>query len=118
MKEQLITVIANLAITLFLILGFVGVSLFFFEMQNVNNFRQTVNYQIERSGGLDSQVVADLNSHSEAFFNGRFVVRNQNQEVEFGELVNYQIDVNIPIPFIPVPNFEVAFTGTAPSMTR
>lgn len=118
MKENTITMLTNLFVGLFLIIGIFALAIFFFEMQNVNSFRQTVNYTIERNGGLNQNIVDELNQHSADFFNGRFVVKGDSNDVRFGEVIDYQVDVLIPIPFLPVPDFQTIFTGTAPSMVR
>lgn len=118
MKENTITMLTNVFVGLFLILGIFALAIFFFEMQNVNSFRQTVNYTIERNGGLNQNIVGELNQHSADFFNGRFEVRGDASDVSFGDVIDYQVDVQIPISFLPVPDFQTTFTGTAPSMVR
>jgi len=118
MKEQLITLLMSLFVGLFIILGIAGMTLFFIEAQNINSFRKTVSHTIERNGGLNDVLIAELNEHSKTFFNNRFTVQTQNTFVDFGELITYEIIADIPIPFLPIPNFRAVFTGVAASMTR
>jgi len=118
MKEQTITLLMSLFVGLLVILGIAGTTLFFIETQNINSFRKVVSYTIERNGGLNEALIEELNEHSRTFFNGRFTVRMQETQLNFGELLTYAIYAKIPVPFLPVPNFQTTFTGVAASMTR
>jgi len=117
-KEQVITMIMNMVLILFFIVGLFGLTLFAVEVQNVNSFKQTVNYHIERNGGLSEAGVAQLNEHANQHFNSRFSVVGEFVEVSFGDVVTYQIKATIPVPFTPIPDVHMQFTGSAISKVR
>ena len=71
----------------------VAISIFCFEIQQVNSFRQYVDAQIERNGGLTINAMSNIDDYKEKHYKGRFrVSSNQlNQKLPFGSIVDYQI---------------------------
>lgn len=120
MQEHVIMEIVGIFTGLLMVLMIAAASLFFFHVQDVNSFRQTVNFQIERQGGLTEEAVSQLETHSETFYNGRFSVESSqlNQRVEFGEKVEYTIQGIFAIPFLPIPDMHMEFSGVGVSHVR
>jgi len=120
MQEHVIMEIVGIFTGLLIVLMIAAASLFFFQVQEANSFRQTINYHIEREGGLTPEAMTQLETHSERFYNGRFTISSpqSNQRVNFGEKVEYTIHGSFPIAFLPIPNMRMDFNGVGVSHVR
>jgi cbb3-type cytochrome oxidase subunit 3 len=120
MKASVIMELISYFTMFIMILFFVAVAIFLFELQHVNNFQQTVNHTIERHGGLTTEALIFLETHSNEHFRGRFTVFSEESGIpkSFGESVAYTIEVDIPILFFPIPSQLTTFRGTAVSQVR
>lgn len=76
-----------------LTLASIAVFLFCYQVSDVNSYKQQVNYQIERKGGLTEEAVMELNNYSKDNYNGVFTIKSDslNQQVDFGEIVDYEV---------------------------
>jgi len=57
MIESNIMVMTKLWISAVVIMFMVSIALFLFELQQINNFKQYINYEIKRNGGLTTEAV-------------------------------------------------------------
>lgn len=72
---------------------------FCIQLSDVNLYKQQVNYQIERHGGLTKEAGAYLKDYSEKQYQGALSVKSDqlNKKVNFGDVVDYQVVANLKI---------------------
>lgn len=122
----------------FFIMFMLAVASFLMQAQDSNSIKQTVNYTIERNGGLTPDAVAYLNEVSETTYGGRFEVvglvpndsgsitiggvnyveSETTPDVGFGKKVHYIIRLKYNIPFFNVETASTSFMGTSVSQVR
>jgi hypothetical protein len=91
------------------------------NIQDVNTFKQSINYEIERYGGLTAEAVSEINRQSEENYKGHFKVESQQmgEKVAFGDIVDYELNAEFPILLIPViPSVKLTFHGSSVSYVR
>lgn len=120
MQEQSVMEIIKWITGLLLVMFILGVGLFLYEIQDVNTFKQQVNYQIERRGGLTPEAVAELDSYSRKAYQGRYSIESAqlNKHVEFGQKVDYKVVGKFPIKFINTKPIVVEFPNSGYSQVR
>lgn len=121
MQESSIMEIVKWFIGLLIIGTIVAVVIFGFELGSVNNFKQQVNYQIERQGGLTPTAIANINEYSKKYNRGMFTVESDklNEKVEYGEAVDYVVNGTFEIKvFAFLPDVQLQFEGTGVSRVR
>jgi hypothetical protein len=120
MQEGAVMEIVKSFIGIMLIMLLLSVTIFFMHVGQVNNFKQVVNYQIERNGGLTATAINEIEDYSNTYFDGRFTVSSDklNQKVEYGEMVDYQITALFDIVIFPIPDVAMSFSGTGISQIR
>ncbi|WP_062323352.1 hypothetical protein [Halolactibacillus sp. JCM 19043] len=79
MLEGSIMSAGKMYMTMILIALIVTISVFLFHVQQSNHFKQYVNYQIERSGGLTVDTIDTINQYSKQNFNGIFSLDDSQQ---------------------------------------
>lgn len=107
-------------IGLMLLMMLLSATIFFIQVGGVNSFKQQVNYQIERKGGLTQEAISNINEYSENYYGGRFTVESNrlNQKVAYGEIVDYTVKGVFDIKIFPIPDVELSFKGTGVSQVR
>ncbi|EMF0336545.1 hypothetical protein KCT23_002355 [Enterococcus faecium] len=120
MLEQSIMEIVKWFIGLVIIMVMVSVGLFCYQLQDVNSFKQQVNYQIERRGGLTAEALKSLKDYSDKNYQGRYKIESNllNQKVEYGQAVDYTVKATIPIQILPLPDVTLSFEGNSVSQIR
>lgn len=106
---------------LFTLTCFASFALYTYEVRETPNFRQHVNYQIERNGGLTEQAIENITLYSEEQYGGRYTISSpqMNQKVSFGETVEYTVTGVFEIKFVPgFAPIEYDFPGTGQSLIR
>lgn len=105
---------------LMFVLFMVSVGLFVFQLQDINTYKQQVNYQIERKGGLTTEAIEELNDYSSNNYKGRYKVSSKSSQTKqpFGTSVEYTVVATIPISIFPVPDFVMEFEGNSVSQIR
>ena len=93
----------------------VAISIFCFEIQQVNSFRQYVDAQIERNGGLTINAMSNIDDYNEKHYKGRFRV---NQKLPFGSIVDYQIVGEYKILFFNLGTQSYPIKGSSISLVR
>jgi hypothetical protein len=120
MLENSVMEILKWFLGLLLILGIVSIGIFFFQVQEVNTFKQTINYQIERRGGLTPEVLEELETYADTFLQGTYTIQSDrlNERVQFGEQVEYKLTATYSITFFPFPDVVLTFRGMGVSKIR
>ncbi|AAM26180.1 hypothetical protein [Bacillus anthracis] len=120
MLDSSIMLIVKWFVGLMLIMMMVAVSLFCIQLSDVNLYKQQVNYQIERHGGLTKEAGAYLKDYSEKQYQGALSVKSDqlNKKVNFGDVVDYQVVANLKIILFNLPDVEMKFHGSATSQVR
>ncbi|MFP7474482.1 DUF4320 family protein [Niallia taxi] len=108
-------------IAIFLFMTFVSFALLCIDLGNINSFKQQVNYQIERQGGLTETAVANLNEYSNKYYHGDFAIESEqlNKKVSYGDAVDYTVKGTFDIKIFPlIPDVHLNFNGTGVSQVR
>lgn len=98
----------------------ISLTIFFFDMGNVSSFKQQVNYEIERQGGLTETAVENINQYSTDYYKGAYEIESDKlyEKVAYGETVDYVINARFDIKIIPAPDLKFSFGGTGVSQVR
>lgn len=110
----------KLYISLFIIFSMVSLALFFSEINHANDYKQYVNYQIERNGGLTTEAIKKIESYNQEHYGGKFKVQSaqMSQQFAFGKEVDYTIKTNYKFFFLPLLSRDISIKGTAISEIR
>ncbi|ODJ64891.1 hypothetical protein [Brochothrix thermosphacta] len=120
MQEQTISELVKWFIGLLLIFGMVSIALFLYQFQDINTYKQQINYQIEREGGLTKDAVKSLKKESEDNYNGRYTIKSEklNEKVPFGEKVDYTVVSKITVYLFEIPDMTIEQSGSGVSQVR
>lgn len=120
MQEQSIMEIVKWFIFVILIMLIMSVGIFIFRLQDVNHYKQKVNQQIERKGGLTDEAIEVINEYASENLAGEYQLEGDqlNEHVRFGEPVEYQIKVTYPIEIFEIPDVTLTFSGSSVSQVR
>ncbi|MBT2604959.1 DUF4320 family protein [Bacillus sp. ISL-53] len=120
MQELSIMEFVKWFIALLVIMMLISLSMFFIELSNVNSFKQQVNYQIERQGGLTDPALSNIKQISDDYYNGTFTVTSDSlsTKVTYGETVDYVVKGTFDIKILPIPDVKLDFNGTGVSQVR
>lgn len=120
MGEMAIMDIIKIFIGMLLIGLIISTALFLVQLLQVSSFKQHVNYQIERNGGLTEIAIDDIKEYSEEYFDGKFSVDSPllNKKVSYGEPVDYTLTGTFNVLLLPMPDLSIDFTGTGVSQVR
>ena len=120
MQEGAIMEVIKWFIALFLLMMLVSFSIFVIDMSTSNNYKQYVNYEIERNGGLTAEALNNLEAYSDEHFKGMYTVSSDRamERVEFGESVDYTVHGSYSIFMLPTLDIDMDFGGSAVSYIR
>lgn len=120
MQEGAIMEVVKWFIGLLVIFSIVAISIFAINISSVNNYKQQVNYEIERHGGLTTEALEALEEYSEDNYGGRFSVESDlvYEQVPFGEAVDYKVIADVDMVLIPIELEPWKFEGTGVSYVR
>ncbi|MBH0357738.1 hypothetical protein U9R71_28580 [Bacillus toyonensis] len=120
MLDGSIMLIVKWFVGLMLIMMMVAVALFSIQLSDVNSYKQQVNYQIERHGGLTKEAAGNLKDYSKKQYRGALSVKSDqlNKKVNFGDVVDYQVVANLKIILFDLPDVKMEFHGSAISQVR
>lgn len=119
MLELSVSETIKIFITMFLILMLLSISLFFFKIQGINGFRQQINYQIERNGGLTEEAQEGIKNYAKN--NGiKYSIdsKDLNEKFEYGQPINYKLSVHISVPLFLMKEVSLDFEDTGVSLIR
>lgn len=120
MLEGNIMMTTKMYVTCLLVAFMATIGIFLFQLQQGNNFKQYVNYQIEQNGGLTTSAVSKINDYSEKHFNGRFSVQSSqmNQKFKYGTEIDYEITGRFTFLFLDFEDVNLPIKGSALSFVR
>ncbi|PAK32387.1 MULTISPECIES: hypothetical protein [Bacillus] len=120
MNDGSITSLGKMYIFLICLLGLISVNTFFIQLNQANEYKQFVNYQIERHGGLTPAALKKLNEHHKKHYGSEFKIESPvlNQKVSFGDEVDYTIQADYEILYFKIPNVKIPIKGSAVAWTR
>lgn len=110
----------KLYISLFIIFAMTSLALFFTEINHANEYKQYVNYQIERNGGLTGEALEKVEAYNQNHYDGRFEIKSSqmSQQFAFGREVDYTINTTHEFFFLPLLSKDISVKGTAISQIR
>lgn len=111
---------ARIYISMLIIMFMITFAVFLFEIQQSNDFKQYVNYQIERNGGLTAEAMENINQYSEDNYNGNFEVNSDqmNEKLPFGSTVEYEIVGTFNFLFLNFDTQSFPIKGSGVSLIR
>lgn len=120
MLESGIMASAKLYIFAILTTFIVSISIFCFEVQQVNSFRAYVDSQIERNGGLTPNAIAKISTYNEKNYKGKFTINSDqmNQKLAYGSIINYQIVGKYKMLFLDFDTQSYPINGSSISLIR
>lgn len=120
MIEGTVMSFGKMYMTMLLVALIVTISVFLFHVQQSNHFKQYVNYQIERSGGLTLDTIEIINKYSEQHFNGMFFLDESQQtgKKAYGDIIEYQATIGVDLLFLDFDIVELPLSGSAISLVR
>ncbi|MCJ8223653.1 hypothetical protein P8822_00415 [Bacillus sonorensis] len=112
--------LVKMYVTVFFIFALFSAGAYLININQANDFKQYVNYQIERNGGLTESAMGKISDYNEEHYHGRFnVVSSQgSRKMPFGEEVDYTIKGKYEFFFISLPVQLIHVKGSAVSMIR
>lgn len=107
-------------ISLFIIFSMVSLNLFFISANHANEFKQSINYQIERHGGLTADALDILENINQEHYSGKFNIQSSqlNEQYPFGEEISYTVNTTFDFFFLPLLSREISLRGSALSLIR
>lgn len=120
MNEGAIMTLSKWFLDFLLLFVFLALVFFFIEVGGINSFKQQVNYQIERNGGLTETAMSNITNISKTKYDNKYVVQSDdgNDKKAFGEVINYRVVSKFKIKFLPMPDVNLTFSGSGISMIR
>lgn len=105
-----------------MLLLFFMLGLFIFGIQNIQtiDFKNYVDGQLERHGGLTEQAAANIDDYSKKYYEGRYSVTSMSgtEKLPYGEPINYKIKGTIQVYFLDLPNQITFKEGSTISLVR
>lgn len=118
-----------------------SLGIFFIQMQDINPYKQTVNYTIERSGGLTQDAVKLLDEESQTKYHNKYtvqylepvppsttgavmvdgktyMVKSYSPQMRYGTEVLYRVESRFDIPIFGIGAIKNTFYGTSVSQIR
>lgn len=94
--------------------------MFFASINHANEYKQYVNYQIERYGGLNGTALTKINQYNRDHYEGKFKVESPqiNQKYKYGEQITYTIKTKYKFFFLPILSQDIQVKGAALSNIR
>lgn len=120
MLESSTMEMGKLYISLFIIFSMVSLALFFSEVNHANEYKQYINYQIERNGGLTNEAIEKIETYNNQHYGGKFEVQSpqMSQQFAFGQEVVYTINSTHNFFFLPILSKNISVKGAAISQIR
>lgn len=90
------------------------------QVQDMNTFKQNVNYTIEREGGLTPTAVAQIKKESKDNYHDSFTISSaqMNQGLPYGTVVSYKITQTISVVYGDRITFDIEREGSSVSQIR
>ncbi|EHK9937508.1 hypothetical protein GHK79_04725 [Enterococcus faecium] len=90
------------------------------EVSDVSNYKQYVNYTIERNGGLTLEAMDKIKEYDKKHVHGKYEIisTKMGQKVNYGEKVSYKVKCNYRLYNVVVDTFAFDVKGEAVSQVR
>ena len=120
MLDETISQIYTYFLIGFSIVAFIALFFFGLELNSIANFKQSVNYEIERASVIDTALETRINAISTSDYSNNFkvVITNKANNHGYGAKIDYVIDVDIDWMLDAIPNFQTRISGSAMKRTR
>lgn len=119
MQEGLVMDMFKLLITASILIILITVFQLFLSIGKINDYKQYVNMQIERNGGLTEQVENRVEKYNQENCNGAYtVIPQDSQKHPYGTEIDYQVQGAIKIMSFSLPDFTFKVRGSAVSLVR
>ena len=118
--DSFLSFLVKLLIGGLMVLAFVGLWGVGIELSDVSNFKQQVNYTIERDGGLTQQAIREISTYAQEHSHGQYQIKSAQlgQKVPYGMSVGYEIVCTYQTLFLSHPIFQQTVHGNAVSQVR
>lgn len=105
---------------LFIIVCLVSVTCFCVEINQMNEFSEYIDHEIEIHGGLTSSAVHKIDAYNQKNLKGSYRLESQDlhKKKRYGEQVNYKINKNFKFLFIDLGDNLISLNGSAVSHSR
>ncbi|AVI31077.1 MULTISPECIES: hypothetical protein [Bacillaceae] len=120
MLDGAVMSIGKIYISICILLSLFAASVFFIQLNQGNEYKQYINYQIERNGGLTPSAMEKLQEYNEKHYDSRFTIESpmMSQKLKYGDEVNYTVKGNFKILYFDLPIQTVSTKGSALSLIR
>lgn len=120
MLEGSVMAIAKMYMAIFILFCLFSASAFFIQVNQGNEYKQYINYQIERNGGLTSSAMEHIEQYNKKYYDSRFTIESpmMNQKVKYGDEVNYSVKGRFKISYFDLPIQTISIKGSALSLIR
>lgn len=123
--EHTVSEIVKYFTTMMFILLLFGFTIMGKHLTDVNGFKDYVNVQIERNGGYTANAKENIQRKNEDDYGDLFGVYEVDsndtkaiKNIGFGEVVDYEIHANIPVPFTAKGTFEIPIKIKGEAISR
>ncbi|MFT8391362.1 MAG: hypothetical protein ABF683_08755 [Sporolactobacillus sp.] len=112
--------IATLIIFAFLIAALVASAGYWVQRSQAYDFRQYVDYQIQRNGGLTTDALTEIAAYNQQKYGGRYqlVSESGNGTNPYGTVINYHIEVPERLTLLNIKLTPLTIHGSAVSLVR
>ncbi|EGP4894693.1 hypothetical protein FI615_002213 [Enterococcus faecium] len=99
------------------IIGFILLGM---SLSDISNYKQHVNYAIERNGGLTDKAVKEINKYAEEHSHGEYQLTSDKmgQKIGYGQKVSYTVKCSFKLHGLPKEYFIKSVKGEAISQVR
>ncbi|TGA98612.1 hypothetical protein E4665_07040 [Sporolactobacillus shoreae] len=112
--------IATLIIFALLIAALAASAAYWAQRSQAYDFRQYVDYQIQRNGGLTADALTEINAYNQQKYGGRYQLESEsgNGTKPYGTVINYQVKVPERLTLLNIKLTPLTIRGSAVSLVR
>ncbi|MDD9150439.1 MULTISPECIES: hypothetical protein [unclassified Sporolactobacillus] len=112
--------IATLIIFAILIAALGTSAAYWAQRSQAYDFRQYVDYQIQRNGGLTGSAMTEINAYDQQKYGGRYRLESKsgNGAQPYGSVINYQVKVPERLTLLNIQLPPQTISGSAVSLVR
>ncbi|MEC0709758.1 hypothetical protein P8881_19730 [Bacillus haynesii] len=97
-----------------------GIVIFGAQSIQTTDFKNYVDSQLERNGGLTAEASTNIQTYSNKHYGGRYTVESSSgsKKLPYGEVIDYEITGKLKIFFMDLPDQLVKKRGSTISLVR